>query len=150
MMGFVLHTWATIFSQLRPWSIVGFLSALVGKLASEKNLVLTFTFDIFFFSSHIGCVLFTTVLLSDVSFAILDIFEVVTEDGTLLALKLHRLGRVSFRAVKAKRDYLKHRNSYNWLYLSRLAALKEFAFMKVMSPGISWSSYNRPTCYMFL
>lgn len=62
-----------------------------------------------------------------------DIFEVATEDGTILAIKLHRLGRVSFRAVKSKRDYLKHRSSYNWLYLSRLAALKEFAFMKVLT-----------------
>ncbi|EFJ10420.1 hypothetical protein SELMODRAFT_427273 [Selaginella moellendorffii] len=35
-----------------------------------------------------------------------DIFEVVAEDGQTLALKLHRL---SFRAVKSKRDYLKHR-----------------------------------------
>ncbi|KAH7663816.1 Non-specific serine/threonine protein kinase protein [Dioscorea alata] len=61
-----------------------------------------------------------------------DIFEVATEDGTILAMKLHRLGRVSFRAVKAKRDYLLHRNSYNWLYLSRLAALKEYAFMKAL------------------
>ncbi|MCL7048440.1 hypothetical protein MKW94_002966 [Papaver nudicaule] len=61
-----------------------------------------------------------------------DIYEVATEDGTILAMKLHRLGRVSFRAVKAKRDYLQHRSSYNWLYLSRLAALKEFAFMKAL------------------
>lgn len=61
-----------------------------------------------------------------------DIFEVASEDGTVLAMKLHRLGRVSFRAVKSKRDYLRHRTSYNWLYLSRLAALKEFAFMKVL------------------
>ncbi|KAL6573404.1 hypothetical protein OROHE_001863 [Orobanche hederae] len=60
-----------------------------------------------------------------------DIFEVVTDDGTVLAMKLHRLGRTSFRAVKSKRDYLRHRSSFNWLYLSRLAALKEFAFMKV-------------------
>ncbi|KAG6408452.1 hypothetical protein SASPL_131465 [Salvia splendens] len=59
-----------------------------------------------------------------------DIFEVGTEDGTVLAMKLHRLGRVSFRAVKSKRDYLRHRRSFNWLYLSRLAAIKEFAFMK--------------------
>lgn len=50
-----------------------------------------------------------------------------------MAMKLHRLGRVSFRAVKSKRDYLKHRSSFNWLYLSRLAALKEFAFMKVLT-----------------
>ncbi|KAK3030895.1 hypothetical protein RJ639_037245 [Escallonia herrerae] len=61
-----------------------------------------------------------------------DIFEVANEDGTILAIKLHRLGRISFRAVKSKRDYLRHRSSYNWLYLSRLAALKEFAFMKAL------------------
>nr|CAD1834484.1 unnamed protein product [Ananas comosus var. bracteatus] len=61
-----------------------------------------------------------------------DIFEVATEDGTVLAMKLHRLGRVSFRAVKSKRDYLVHRSNYNWLYLSRLAALKEYAFMKAL------------------
>lgn len=63
---------------------------------------------------------------------VLDIFEVAQEDGTVLAMKLHRLGRVSFRAVKSKRDYLRHRSSFNWLYLSRLAALKEYAFMKVL------------------
>nr|ACL54437.1 unknown [Zea mays] len=61
-----------------------------------------------------------------------DIFEVATDDGTVLAMKLHRLGRTSFRAVKSKRDYLRHRRSFNWLYLSRLAALKEFAFMKAL------------------
>ncbi|KMZ65572.1 putative Serine/threonine-protein kinase rio2 [Zostera marina] len=61
-----------------------------------------------------------------------DIFEVATEDGTIMAMKLHRLGRVSFRAVKTKRDYLRHRSSFNWLYLSRLAALKEYAFMKAL------------------
>ncbi|KAL4352416.1 hypothetical protein GQ457_06G014980 [Hibiscus cannabinus] len=61
-----------------------------------------------------------------------DIFEVASEDGTVMAMKLHRLGRTSFRAVKSKRDYLRHRSSFNWLYLSRLAALKEFAFMKAL------------------
>ena len=49
-----------------------------------------------------------------------------------LEMKLHRLGRTSFRAVKSKRDYLRHRNNYNWLYLSRFAALKEFSFMKAL------------------
>lgn len=127
-----------------------------------------------------------------------DIFEVVNEEGVTMALKLHRLGRTSFRAVKNKRDYLKPNQvrsgaqatfswwtieagtqsgkrggvsaggecivalwalwlaaavrahtrqqtdtnplgksprdaqSFNWLYLSRLAALKEFAFMKAL------------------
>jgi serine/threonine-protein kinase RIO1 len=44
-------------------------------------------------------------------------------------MKLHRLGRTSFRAVKAKRDYLQHRKSASWIYFSRLAAVKEYAFM---------------------
>jgi RIO kinase 2 len=38
---------------------------------------------------------------------------------------------MSFRTVKAKRDYLRHRQATSWLYLSRLAAMKEYAFMKV-------------------
>ncbi|KAJ4724835.1 putative Serine/threonine-protein kinase rio2 [Melia azedarach] len=61
-----------------------------------------------------------------------DIFEALVKMVLFLAMKLHRLGSTSFRAVKSKRDYLRHRSSYNWLYLSRLAALKEFAFMKAL------------------
>jgi RIO kinase 2 len=44
-------------------------------------------------------------------------------------MKLHRLGRTSFRAVKAKRDYLCHRKAASWIYFSRLAAVREFGFM---------------------
>ena len=43
------------------------------------------------------------------------------------------MGRTSFRAVKSKRDYIKSTTTHtNWLYLSRLAALKEHAFMKAL------------------
>ena len=56
----------------------------------------------------------------------------MNEEGEIMALKLHRLGRTSFRAVKNKRDYLRQRNSFSWLYLSRLSALKEYAFMKAL------------------
>lgn len=45
---------------------------------------------------------------------------------------ISRLGRVSFRAIKDKRDYLGKRKSASWLYMSRLAAEKEWAFMKVI------------------
>jgi RIO kinase 2 len=38
-----------------------------------------------------------------------DIYLATNEAGDELALKLHRLGRVSFRRVKEKRDYLGHR-----------------------------------------
>ena len=61
-----------------------------------------------------------------------DIYVVMSPEGRELALKLHRLGRTSFRAVKSKRDYLKNKKASSWLYLSRLAAMKEYAFMKVL------------------
>lgn len=50
-----------------------------------------------------------------------------------LCLKFHRLGRTSFRKIKEKRDYHKKRSSVSWLYLSRIAATKEFAFLKALA-----------------
>ncbi|KAK1923118.1 putative Rio2p serine kinase [Papiliotrema laurentii] len=61
-----------------------------------------------------------------------DIYVVKGEDGVERVLKLHRLGRISFRAIKEKRDYLGKRKSGSWMFMSRLAAQKEFAFMKVL------------------
>jgi RIO kinase 2 len=61
-----------------------------------------------------------------------DIYLVRNDEGTTYALKLHRLGRVSFKTIKTKRDYLQGRHKSNWLYISRLAAVKEFAFMKAL------------------
>uniref|UniRef100_A0A914LWI7 Serine/threonine-protein kinase RIO2 n=1 Tax=Meloidogyne incognita TaxID=6306 RepID=A0A914LWI7_MELIC len=49
-----------------------------------------------------------------------------------LVLKFHRLGRTSFRKLKEKRDYHRKRHFCSWLYLSRLAAFKEFAFLKAL------------------
>jgi len=47
-------------------------------------------------------------------------------------LKVHRLGRISFRKIKEKRDYLgKRKSAPNWMYLSRLAAKKEWQFLQV-------------------
>jgi RIO kinase 2 len=60
-----------------------------------------------------------------------DIFVIADDTGTQRVLKIHRLGRISFRSVKKNRDYLRNRNSASWMYMSRLAAIKEFAFMKV-------------------
>jgi RIO kinase 2 len=61
-----------------------------------------------------------------------DIFVVADEKGLQRVLKIHRLGRISFRTVKANRDYLRNRSSGSWMYMSRLAALKEFTFMKAL------------------
>ena len=60
-----------------------------------------------------------------------DIYECVNEQGEIMAMKIHRLGRVSFKNVKSKRDYLLHRKSASWMYMSRLAAVREYTFMQV-------------------
>eukprot|EP01133_Synstelium_polycarpum_P007040 gene7040-8186_t len=61
-----------------------------------------------------------------------DIYVVANDNNEEMILKIHRLGRVSFKTIKNNRDYLKHRKNASWLYLSRLAALKEYAYMKAL------------------
>ncbi|KAJ3767003.1 RIO1 family-domain-containing protein [Lentinula raphanica] len=61
-----------------------------------------------------------------------DIYIVANNEGVEMVLKLHRLGRISFRTIKQNRDYLGKRKSASWMYMSRLAAQKEWAFMKVL------------------
>ncbi|KYN02633.1 PREDICTED: serine/threonine-protein kinase RIO2 [Cyphomyrmex costatus] len=61
-----------------------------------------------------------------------NIYVVANEEETPLCLKLHRLGRTCFRNIKEKRDYHQHRHSASWLYLSRISATREFAYMKAL------------------
>uniref|UniRef100_A0A182TF91 Serine/threonine-protein kinase RIO2 n=1 Tax=Anopheles melas TaxID=34690 RepID=A0A182TF91_9DIPT len=61
-----------------------------------------------------------------------NIYTVVDEEGKSLCLKLHRLGRVCFRNVREKRDYHGKRRTMSWLYLSRISATREFAYMKAL------------------
>lgn len=61
-----------------------------------------------------------------------DIMVVADHSGTQQVLKIHRLGRISFRTVKSNRDYLRNKSSGSWMYLSRLAAMKEYAFMQAL------------------
>mmetsp|Transcript_11577 Transcript_11577/g.29722 ORF Transcript_11577/g.29722 Transcript_11577/m.29722 type:complete len:532 (-) Transcript_11577:111-1706(-) len=61
-----------------------------------------------------------------------DIYIVANGDEEQLALKLHRLGRSSFRTIKKNRDYHRGRKHVSWLYLAALAAKKEFAYMQVL------------------
>ncbi|XP_037385300.1 serine/threonine-protein kinase RIO2 [Talpa occidentalis] len=83
-----------------------------------------------------------------------DIYIVANEEGQQFALKLHRLGRTSFRNLKNKRDYHKHRHNMSWLYLSRLSAMKEFAYMKALHerkfPVPKPVDYNRHAVVMEL
>jgi len=61
-----------------------------------------------------------------------NIYTVSDDEGNPMVLKLHRLGRVCFRNVKEKRDYHGKRKSASWLYLSRISATREFAYMKAL------------------
>lgn len=61
-----------------------------------------------------------------------DIYLTSTEEGEVRVLKIHRLGRISFRKIKEKRDYMGKRKSASWMYMSRLAAQKEYAFMEIL------------------
>uniref|UniRef100_F1KTQ0 Serine/threonine-protein kinase RIO2 n=1 Tax=Ascaris suum TaxID=6253 RepID=F1KTQ0_ASCSU len=61
-----------------------------------------------------------------------DVFIGGDPDLNDVVLKFHRLGRISFRKLKEKRDYHNRRKSCSWIYLARLAATKEFAFLKAL------------------
>jgi RIO kinase 2 len=73
-----------------------------------------------------------------------DVYVAANAEGKQVVLKIHRLGRTSFRDVKNKRDYfMVNASSRNpkaqvraqpnsWLFLSRISALKEYAFMKAL------------------
>ncbi|CAO1601428.1 Serine/threonine-protein kinase rio2 [Xanthoria calcicola] len=69
-------------------------------------------------------------------------------------LKIHRLGRISFRTIKNNRDYLRHRTSASWMHMSRLSALKEHTFMTALHaagfPVPTPLAWNRHTVVMSL
>eukprot|EP00924_Labyrinthula_sp_SR-Ha-C_P014915 augustus_masked-scaffold_9-processed-gene-2.8-mRNA-1 protein AED:0.09 eAED:0.09 QI:0/-1/0/1/-1/1/1/0/432 len=52
------------------------------------------------------------------------------EEHAVCVLKIHRLGRTSFRSVKNLRDYSNKKS--NWLNMSRLSARREYTFLKVL------------------
>lgn len=62
-----------------------------------------------------------------------DIYQVSDKNGGVKVMKIHRLGRTSFRTVKNNRDYLKRSNQgTNWMHLSLLAAHQEYQFMSLL------------------
>ncbi|MHA1682718.1 MAG: RIO1 family regulatory kinase/ATPase domain-containing protein [Promethearchaeota archaeon] len=66
-----------------------------------------------------------------------DVYQAIAPSGKKLALKFHRIGRTSFRAIKQKRDYATGKHHVSWLYLCRLSATKEAKFLeKLMGLGL--------------
>ena len=64
-----------------------------------------------------------------------DLYEAITDEEKQVALKFHRLGRTIFRETRKKRGYVANRRHITWYYQSRLAAEKEFEFLKVAEEG---------------
>jgi len=62
-----------------------------------------------------------------------DVFDALGPRGRRLAVKFHRLGRISFRQTMRKRSYTTE-PSARWLFQSRLAAEKEFQALKLLFP----------------
>ena len=58
-----------------------------------------------------------------------DVFDALDPKGIRVAVKFHRLGRISFRQTRRKRGYMTDRAG--WLFQSRLAAEKEFEALKL-------------------
>ncbi len=61
-----------------------------------------------------------------------DVYDALTPDKKQVAVKFHRLGRISFRQTQRKRGYAKEHAG--WLFQSRLAAEKEFQGLKLVYP----------------
>jgi len=72
-----------------------------------------------------------------------DVFDALDPKGVRVAVKFHRLGRISFRQTRRKRGYMVDRAG--WLLQSRLAAEKEFEALKLVhSYGVA---VPEPICH---
>jgi RIO kinase 2 len=61
-----------------------------------------------------------------------DVFDALTPENNQVAVKFHRLGRISFRQTQRKRGYTKEHAG--WLFQSRLAAEKETRALRLLYP----------------
>ena len=61
-----------------------------------------------------------------------DVYDALNPKEERIAVKFHRLGRISFRQTMRKRGYTTEHAS--WLFQSRLAAEKEFQALRLLFP----------------
>ncbi len=61
-----------------------------------------------------------------------NVYDALTPKDEQVAMKFHRLGKISFRQTVRKRGYKKEHAS--WLFQSRLAAEKEYKALKLLQP----------------
>ena len=67
-----------------------------------------------------------------------DVFEAITENAQLRALKFFRIGRTSFRQVRRKRSFTKDEHFHGWLLTNIRAAEKEYNILhQLQNKGIT-------------
>jgi RIO kinase 2 len=59
-----------------------------------------------------------------------DVYDALNPEDVRIAVKFHRLGRISFRQTRRKRGYVTEHAG--WLFQSRLAAEREFQALKLV------------------
>ncbi len=65
-----------------------------------------------------------------------DVYDALSPSGERIAVKFHRLGRISFRQTRRMRGYVREHSS--WLFQSHVAAEKEFEALElVYANGVS-------------
>ena len=62
-----------------------------------------------------------------------DVYDALNPKGERIAVKFHRLGRISFRQTQRKRGYVKEHAG--WLFQSRIAAETEYQALKLLYPA---------------
>lgn len=60
-----------------------------------------------------------------------DVYDALTPEGKRIAIKFHRLGRISFRQTRKKRGWTEE--DVNWLYRSKKAAEREYEALKMLA-----------------
>ncbi|MHA1819481.1 MAG: RIO1 family regulatory kinase/ATPase domain-containing protein [Promethearchaeota archaeon] len=63
-----------------------------------------------------------------------EVYRALTPEKTEVALKIHRVGQVSFRNVRKFRRFIENRAHISWLYINRLSAQSEFEGLKRVYP----------------
>jgi RIO kinase 2 len=62
-----------------------------------------------------------------------DVYSCIDDEENIYALKVYRIGRVSFKNVKLYRSLIGDRAHFNWLHVNRLAAKKEYENLETLS-----------------
>ncbi|MFX1518433.1 MAG: RIO1 family regulatory kinase/ATPase [Promethearchaeota archaeon] len=66
-----------------------------------------------------------------------DVYEALTPEKRRVVIKLHRLGRISFRQTRRLRPYTTGKKHLSWLQESQIAARREYIALKRIYPVIS-------------